>query len=356
MVWSGSQKAYCVEVYLKTGSIIMTMRAFRSKFKVPPTSSLPSRNSILLWASNFKQLGSTQKKKAGGHESSARTPEKIDAMKTSVDQFPNRSARKHALTLKISDRSARRILKFDLKMHPYKILVTQKLSETDYSTRKRLCLEMKQKISPTDTVFFSDEAHFHLCGAVNRQNLRYWDVKNPQVVRERPLHSPKVTVWCAISESEIWGPYFFEDNDVTVTVDTNRYCQMLEDVVRPKLDDMNNAVFFQQDGATCHTSSRSMTLLRELFPQKLISLRGDIGWPARSPDLNPCDFFLWGFLKSRVFSDSYENLAQLKRAIRREVALITPSMLHEVRRNFHKRLDSCVVNNGAHMADIIFKT
>ena len=23
-------------------------------------------------------------------------------------------------------------------------------------------------------------------------------------------------------------------------------------------------------------------------------------WPARSPDLNPCDFFTWGFLKSKV--------------------------------------------------------
>ena len=24
-----------------------------------------------------------------------------------------------------------------------------------------------------------------------------------------------------------------------------------------------------------------------------------------SPDLNPCDFYLWGFLKSRVYSDPY---------------------------------------------------
>jgi hypothetical protein len=24
-------------------------------------------------------------------------------------------------------------------------------------------------------------------------------------------------------------------------------------------------------------------------------------WPPRSPDLTPCDFFLWGFIKDRVF-------------------------------------------------------
>ena len=34
-----------------------------------------------------------------------------------------------------------------------------------------------------------------------------------------------------------------------------------------------------------------MGILREIFPGHLISLRGDIGWPARSSDLNPCDFF-----------------------------------------------------------------
>ena len=56
-----------------------------------------------------------------------------------------------------------------------------------------------------------------------------------------------------------------------------------------KLDERD--VWFQQDGATAHTAQRSLQVLREMFPDRLISLRGDIGWPARSPDLSPCDFF-----------------------------------------------------------------
>ena len=54
-----------------------------------------------------------------------------------------------------------------------------------------------------------------------------------------------------------------------------------------------------QDGATCHMSRRSIALLREIFLNRLISLRGDIFWLARSPDLNSCDFF--GYLKVEVF-------------------------------------------------------
>ena len=53
-------------------------------------------------------------------------------------------------------------------------------------------------------------------------------------------------------------------------------------------------VWFQQDGATAHTARISMDFLREVFPRRLISLRGDVNWPALSPDLATCDYLLWG--------------------------------------------------------------
>ena len=99
---------------------------------------------------------------------------------------------------------------------------------------------------------------------------------------------------------------------------------------------------FYQDGATCHTSRRSMAfLLREIFPNRLLSLRGDNCWPARSPDLNLCTFFLSDHLKAKVFSQSHETSDDLKDAILREVALIPSSMLRKVWENFEKYLESC---------------
>ena len=60
----------------------------------------------------------------------------------------------------------------------------------------------------------------------------------------------------------------------------------------PRLDELDlGDIWFQQDGATAHTSRASMAVLREHFPERLISIRGDLEWPARSPDLAPCDFF-----------------------------------------------------------------
>ena len=129
---------------------------------------------------------------------------------------------------------------------------------------------------------------------------------------------------------ETWGPYFFvEENGHIITVNTNRYCQMLEDLVMPKLDEIEDTekFWFLQVGATCHASRRSIALLREIFPNRnrLISLRGDICMPVRSPELNLCDFFLWGHLQAKVLSQSHETIDDLKDTIRREVALIPPA-------------------------------
>ena len=40
------------------------------------------------------------------------------------------------------------------------------------------------------------------------------DTKKPSEVHQEPLHSLKFNVWCAISEDQIFGPYFFEDSTV----------------------------------------------------------------------------------------------------------------------------------------------
>ena len=48
------------------------------------------------------------------------------------------------------------------------------------------------------TLIMCDEAHFHLNNTVNKQNFRYWASENPRELHQRPLHSPKVTVWCGM--------------------------------------------------------------------------------------------------------------------------------------------------------------
>ena len=137
-------------------------------------------------------------------------------------------------------------------------------------------------------------------------------------------------------------------SEFTVTVNSDRYCAKLDTFLRPKLNELDDRdnVWFQQDGETAHTSRCAMGILREMFPSHLISLRSDIGWPARSPDLNPCDFFLWGYLKSKVYIHRPQSIEQLKDAIHQETAAIPHEMTRRVMDNV-----TCVESNGTHLTD-----
>jgi len=68
-----------------------------------------------------------------------------------------------------------------------------------------------------------------------------------------------------------------------------------------QLDDKELSIrYFQQDGATSRTSHASMAEIQSFFGDRVISKRL---WPPRSPDLTPSDYFLWGYLKGRVYQN-----------------------------------------------------
>ena len=80
----------------------------------------------------------------------------------------------------------------------------------------------------TSVTICKDETHFHLSGMVNKQNFRNWSENNPRELHQRPLHSPKVTIWCSGVLT------LFVEKDATAFVKSDRYCEMLERFLRPK--------------------------------------------------------------------------------------------------------------------------
>ena len=71
-------------------------------------------------------------------------------------------------------------------------------------------------------------------------------------------------------------------------------------------------------------------------------------WPARSPDLNPLDFFLWGYLKSKVYSPLPNNLDELEANIRREVGNLQPDVIRNAILDIKKRAQMCINARGGH--------
>jgi hypothetical protein len=89
----------------------------------------------------------------------------------------------------------------------------------------------------------------------------------------KPLRSEKVTGLCGVSTFGVIGAYFFEANKQAFTVDSERYCTMLQTFLDTELRRMMQRainVWFLQYGATAHTARQNMTFLRGMFPDRLI--------------------------------------------------------------------------------------
>lgn len=216
MEWAKAERAFAVKAYFSNDrSIITTQCAFHTRSNIAPHGRFSGQQSIVSWMNNFRKTGNVKEKNQGPARTE-RSPQTIDLLRLSVLWSRTRPARKHTAAVGLSNRSVRRILHEELKFHPYKLSVVQELNPRDFATWENACEALL--CMPHDTiVFFSDEALVHLSGRVNRENMSYWSPNNPRQLHQRPLHSPRVTVWCALSRVRIiYWSMIFEENEQTV--------------------------------------------------------------------------------------------------------------------------------------------
>ncbi|KAJ8942199.1 hypothetical protein NQ318_021086 [Aromia moschata] len=119
---------------------------------------------------------------------------------------------------------------------------------------------------------------------------------------------------------------------------------------------LRNQMYFMHDGAPPHFARVVREYLNEQFTGRWIGRGNDapISWPPCSPDLNPCDFFIWGDLKQRVYSVSIENEEQLWDIIQNAVQeLQNEETLRRVHFNFLRRIEFCSNENGDHFEHLI---
>jgi hypothetical protein len=72
--------------------------------------------------------------------------------------------------------------------------------------------------------------------------------------------------------------------------------------------------------------------------------------PPRSPDANPCDFFLWGYVKDQVYIPPLPaSIPELTVRIRTVNETITADMLQTVWNELNYRVDVRRITKGAHI-------
>ena len=112
-------------------------------------------------------------------------------------------------------------------------------------------------------------------------------------------------------------------------------------------------MIFQQDGAPPHYAIPVRQYLDHKLPNRWMGRGGPIPWPAQSPDLTPCDFFLWSYLKDQAFCELPQNIPDLKTNIRHVVESVTEETLQKVFKNIENRLSFVIRQNGGHFENLL---
>ena len=131
-------------------------------------------------------------------------------------------------------------------------------------------------------------------------------------VNQVSVNSPGIMVWYAISKTRIIGPYSFENG----AVNGSTYRNMLIKYAFPNFARLREDYIFMQDGASQHYAIPVGNYLKNKRPNNWIGSGGPVNWPALSPDLTPCDFFLQGHVKAKVFSTPRKSFDPLMIKIR----------------------------------------
>ena len=85
----------------------------------------------------------------------------------------------------------------------------------------------------------------------------------------------------------------------------------------------------------------------------MISRRCVNEWAPHSPDLNPLDFFLWGYLKDNVFRGRPQTIPELKQAVAQKIREIELPTCTRVVDNFVRRVKLCIQRGGRHLEHVL---
>lgn len=345
-MFTHAEKCDMIKVYYSAGRNSST--AAESYLTEYPERRQPNRRYFSKLEQNLKTHGNFNKVR---QKYGSRLPENIE--RNIVNQLeinPRVSVREVATNVGVNNTCVWRVFR---KNHfkPFKFHVSNVLREGDYQRRLGFCTWLLERKTEDheflNNILWTDECRFTNCGVFNRNNELVWAVENPREVRPRRNQVRfGLNIWTGLLGNQIIGPHIFEG-----TLNSAMYVNFLETSLLDYLENFDleqrHAMWWQQDGAPPHNAAVVSRRLNVMFPGRWIGNMGPVRWPARSPDLNPLDFFLWGTLKDRVYQNVPPvNVDELHANIVNAFQSIRRRDIQRAINSIEKRARICIRANG----------
>lgn len=312
-----------------------------------PNRPRPSTNTFRRLDQRLRESGTfVPNYRNRGRPRERRTVQIEEQILDAVHEDPTSSTRQLSRELNIpSNTTVHSVLSENL-LRPFHLTKVQPLYRNDNIQRTFFCNTILNRIHEEPNfllrVLWSDECTFTRDGVFNSHNFHFWADENPRAFREFG-HQRRfsVNVWLGILNLRVVGPIFLPNR-----LNAIEYVNVLEEVLDNVPLQLRPNMLYMNDGAPAHNARISRDWLDENFPNRWIGRNGPISWPARSPDMNPLDFFVWGFLKEKVYATPPANEQEVINRINATVQLITPHMLQRVLNSLPRRLQLCLETDG----------
>ncbi len=311
-----------------------------------------SRSTIYLWHKAFRS-GHT---KLGdfictGAPQRACTCRRIRRCKVLVEQNRNVCVEELSRTLGISQGSTHRILRKDLNLRKKSAkLVPHRLTPAQCRQRRLFCKDFLRRARRLPNflswVATTDEAWFYLTEIGTKQENMQWlqpTDNRPQVPRQS-RGCKKLMVIPFFDRRGLLHVEFYYNQTINQTL----FRMLVEDVwqhfrVRRFLPYWNQRYCYllHMDNAPAHRGDTVHRTLDALEWRRLPH-------PPYSPDLSPCDFFLFPLLKKRLRGRDFWSVQLLELAIRTELGNITQMQWRHCFVDWVRRCRKCIAFNGSY--------
>lgn len=331
-------------------------RLYQERF---PTRRLPDRKTF---ERVFRRLGETGQFKAltvnYGAPREIRTVDLEERILQRVETEREISIRQLSREFGIGVATVWDILHED-NLYPYHLQRVQALCERDYPLRLNFSEWFQQQVHANPyflpSLWFTDESKFTQSGIFNFHNQHIWHAENPHgIVQAHHQQRFSLNVWGGLIGNQLFGPYFIQGN-----LNGASYLHFLRNEFQEMLNEfpleIRSRMWFMHDGAPPHITCDVRTHLSDLFPQRWIGRYGPIAWPARSPDLNVMDYFVWGTLKSIVYVTPVNNVEELRQKIIDGFQQIRnmEGILNRALQSMNRRVEACILANGGHFEHLL---
>jgi [histone H3]-lysine36 N-dimethyltransferase SETMAR len=336
----------CIRAYIKTRFLLgFNATQIHEELHAVYGECSPSYRTIAHWVHRFSTgRDSLEDDPRSGRPITAITEQNIASAKELVNTDPHISIDLIAEVLDISHGSVDTILKQHLQLKKVSSRwVPHELTPEQRQKRIDICQENLRKFESGEwrlcDVVTGDETWIYYRNIESKQKSRAWvgqDEAPPTVVKRQQFDKKSMFVVFFMTT----GPLLIHQVPTGTTIDALYYrneclTRLIEKLHKKRPTSTTHAVKLHHDNARPHVKD---IVIDYLHDQKIKLIHH----PPYSPDIAPCDFWLFGYLKGRL--ESYSDPTSLAKAVTKELNSIP---IDEYRKTFHKwieRMRLCIEN------------